>query len=265
MTAVRYAARPVEQREDKEVTATKVGAWSTSLTATFLTDPDVVASVLPPPLEPPAEPVVKVGISRVDLGRGLPPFGAGTFGVAARHRGREGFYPLLMPMTTEQAVIGGRETFGEPKKLAKVALDIDGDAVTGTVSRMGVTIIEINGTVGAELPPPPDEERLDFYFKFLRAPSGEGFDDDPWLVYCTRDTDTRAHRAVAGSLVLRDSRFDPVADIPVLSDVDVTLSERRSQQSGELIERVPAAQLLPFAHQRYDDLSPVGTSEAKVG
>lgn len=261
MSAIRYAARAVDQREDKEVKATKIGAWSTSVTAMFLTDPDVLASVLPPPLRPPAEPIVKVGISRVDLGRGLPPFGAGTFGVAAHHDGHDGFYPLLMPMTTEQSVIGGRETFGEPKKLAQIELQQTGDALTATVARMGVTIIEVSGTVGAELEPPPAEERLDFYFKFLRDPAGDGFDDDPWLVYCHRETETRTHHAVDGTLVLRDSRFDPVADFPVLGPVEITLSERRSQQRGELKVRVPAADVLPFAHQRYDDLSPVGKDD----
>lgn len=258
---MRYAARPVEQREDREVKATKIGAWSTSVTATFRTDPDVLASVLPPPLQPPADPLVKVGISRVDLGGGLPPFGAGTFAVAARHAGHDGFYPLLMPMTTEQAVIGGRETFGEPKKLAQIVLESDGDRLTASVARMGVTIIEVHGSVGGALDPPAAGERLDFYFKFLRDPAGQGFDEDPWLVYCHRETETRTHRAVVGTLVLRDSRFDPVADIPVLGEVTITLSERRSAQRGELVERVPAADVLPFAHQRYDDLSPVGKDD----
>ncbi len=192
MRAVRYAARPTEQREDREVKATKIGAWSTSLTATFRTDPEVLASVLPPPLEPPTEPVVKVGISRVDLGRGLPPFGAGTFAVAARHGDRDGFYPLLMPMTTEQAVVGGRETFGEPKKLAEVGLDVRGDSVVGTVARMGVTIIEITGTLGAELVPPVDGERMDFYLKFLRSPDGRGVRRRPVArLLHTRDRDAR--------------------------------------------------------------------------
>lgn len=259
MPTIRYGARPVDRREDREVAATSVGAWSTSLTATFETDPEVIAAVLPPPLEPGERPVVKVGISQVDLGRGLPPFGAGTFAVAAHHRGNPGFYPLLMPMTTEQSVIGGRETFGEPKKLAQIVLATEGGALRATVSRMGTTIIEVNGAVGGELATPPPEERLDFYFKFLRAPDGNGFDDDPWLVYCTRETETRAHRAVEGALVLRDSRFDPVADLPVRGPVTMTLSERRTRQWGRLVERVPAADLLPFAHQRYDDLSPLGT------
>nr|WP_287380638.1 acetoacetate decarboxylase family protein [Candidatus Microthrix sp.] len=148
------------------MTPTKIGAWSTSLTATFLTDPAVVAAVLPPPLKPPSEPLVKVSISHVDLGGGRPPFGAGTFAVAARHRDTEGFYPLLMPMTTEQSVIGGRETFGEPKKLADVTLDVGegldtASTVIGTVSRMGVGIIELGGLLGDELAPPlPANGRL---------------------------------------------------------------------------------------------------------
>ena len=129
-----------------------IATWSTSLAATFLTDPEAVASVLPPPLSPPDEPLVKVGISQVDLGGRMPPFGAGTFAVAARHGDLAGYYPLLMPMTTEQAVVGGREIFGEPKKIADIALDRDGDALHATVRRLGVTIIEVTGTVGEELP-----------------------------------------------------------------------------------------------------------------
>jgi acetoacetate decarboxylase len=166
-------------------------------------------------------------------------------------------------MTTEQAVIGGRETFGEPKKLAQITLDRDADAIRGTVARMGVTIIEIDGTVGAELAPPRDEDRTDFYLKFLRSPDGQGLDDDPWLVHCTRATETRSHHSVQGTLRLHDSRFDPVADIPILGDVEITLSERRSTQSGSLVERVPTALVLPFVHQRYDDLSPTGKEDPR--
>ena len=258
MGTIRYAARPKDQLENKEVSATNIGAWSTALTATFPTDPEVIAAVLPPPLSLPAEPLCKVSISRVDLGSRMPPFGAGTFAVAASHEGRQGFYPLLMPMSTEQAVLGGRETFGEPKKLAKVKHDIDGDSITASVARLGIDIIEINGTIGADLDLPDDEERVDFYFKFLPAPDGNGFDADPSLVYCFRETETRSHKSVSGTVTLNESRFDPVADIPILGEPTITLSERRSAQRGEIHSTVPSADLIPYQHQRYDDLSPVG-------
>ncbi len=69
------------------------------------------------------------------------------------HGDMVGGYPLVMPMTTEQAVVGGRETFGEPKKLADVTLQRDGDVVRGWFARMGVTFVEINGRITGEFPP----------------------------------------------------------------------------------------------------------------
>jgi acetoacetate decarboxylase len=258
MARVRYGARSAEELADREVQATSVGAWSTALTATYRTDPDVVAAVLPPPLEPTDDPSVRVSIATVDLGSSYPRFGAGTFAVQARHEGTLGWYPLLMPMTTEQAVIGGRETFGEPKKIAEVALDVTGDAVVGTVARLGTTIIEIGGTLGAPLDV-PDAKRTDFYFKFLRAPDGKGFDSEPALVYCHRDETTRDARAVDGAITLRDSRFDPVFDLPVRDVLEITYADRSSTQRGEIVSHVPGEWIAPYAHQRYDDLSPTAS------
>ncbi len=255
---IRYGARAPRPADGGSARPLAIDTWSTSVTATFLTDPDLIAAVLPPPLEPGAQPLVKIGISTVELGRGMGTIGAGTFAVAARHGAVEGSYPLLMPMTTEQAVTGGREIYGEPKKLAKIALDVDAEAGTlrASVSRMGTTIIEIDGAIGAEVPASGESERenVDFYFKFLRDPAGAGLDADPWLVHCTRTGETRSCRAVTGTVVLRDSKFDPVADFPILGEVQITLAERSSKQRGERVVQVPADDVLPFIHQRYDDL-----------
>ena len=79
----------------------------------------MIRAVLPPPLEP-SEPLARIRFATVDMGTGIPTFGAGWFGVRARHAGTEGEYALFMPMTTEQATIGGRETYGEPKKIGAV-------------------------------------------------------------------------------------------------------------------------------------------------
>lgn len=259
MGKIRYAARSENELRNRELEATSVGAWSTTLTAIYETDPDLIAAVLPPPLEPPDEPLARVTIASVDIQRpGVPIFGAATFAVGARHEGTVGDYALVMPMTTEQSVIGGRETFGEPKKIAAVTLERDGDRVLGQVSRLGTTFLEIAGSVTDTLPNPPDGRRTSFYFKFLPSPDGKGFDAEPSLVYCHRDETTRTLERVDGEVRLRESRFDPVADIPVRRLREITLAERRSTQLGEIHGRVPAEWLLPYVHQRYDDLSPVG-------
>src|SRR5437879_13443660 len=126
MATMRYGARSEAQLRNREVEATSVDVWATTLVATYLTDPAVIAAVLPPPIEPPDEPQVKVTIATVEIS-GYPTFGAGSFSVRARHEGTDGYYALLMPMTTEQCVIGGRETFAEPKQLRQAALEADGD------------------------------------------------------------------------------------------------------------------------------------------
>ncbi len=258
---IRYGARPLDEITDREVGATKVGAWSTSFTALYETDPGLVEQVLPPFLRATERPLVKVSIATVDIDRpGVPIFGAGTFGVQCSHGEITGYYPLLMPMTTEQSVIGGRETFGEPKKLAQVAMERDGDRLVGTVARLGTTIIEMRGTVTGETDPPEPDERTDFYLKFLRDPGGIGFDADPRLVYCHRAETTRKRELVEGEIILRDSQFDPVADLPVRRIVEMHLSERRSQQRGEIVAVLDAKDVLPYVHQRYDDMHPIGAT-----
>jgi acetoacetate decarboxylase len=259
MARVRYGARSLDELRNREVEATKVDTWATTLVATYETDPDAIAAVLPPPLSAPAEPLVRLTIATVDVGRGYPIFGAGTFAVHARHENVDGDYALVMPMTTEQAVVGGRETFGEPKKLAEISLDRDGDKVRGHFTRMGTTFVEVTGTVTGEVEPSPDRTRTSFYLKFLPSPSGKGFDGEPMLVYCRREEKTRSMWNVDGEVILRDSRFDPVADFPVVKLRSIELAERSSIQTGEVVTTVPADWVAPYVHQRYDDLSPVGT------
>ncbi|HZU80011.1 MAG TPA: acetoacetate decarboxylase family protein [Acidimicrobiales bacterium] len=258
MTRVRYGARSLDELANREVQATSVDTWATTLVATYETDPDAIAAVLPPPLRPPAEPLVRVTVATVDVGRGYGVFGAGTFAVHARHDDVEGDYALVMPMTTEQAVIGGRETFGEPKKLADIVLDRDGGSVRGAFTRMGTTFLEIAGRVAEEVEASPERTRTSFYLKFLPSPTGKGFDGDPMLVHVKRRERTRQQWRVEGEVILRESRFDPVVDLPVRALRSIELAERSSLQTGEVVASLPADWVAPYAHQRYDDLSPVG-------
>ena len=164
------------------------------MTAVYETDPEIVAAVLPPPLEPGPEPLVRITITRVEM-PGLPVFGAGWIGVQARHEDRLGEYPIFMPMTTEQSLIGGREINGEPKKLAEVEVAREGDEVSARIARMGSVICEITGHVTG----PRDNYELaktDFWFKLSPSPETAGvLDQDPLLVYGEKTERTRVHEA----------------------------------------------------------------------
>ncbi|MFF9198116.1 acetoacetate decarboxylase family protein [Streptomyces sp. NPDC014779] len=252
MARVRYGART-----EAEIAATRAKSaalpdiWSTGVVAVWETDPDVVAAVLPPPLEPTGRPLVRVTVSRVDLPGH--PLGAGSVAVAAAHGDREGWYPLVMPMTHERALTGGREVFGEPKKLGDVLVERDGLTVRASLARHGIAFVEVRGAVSGALPLPGPTERTDFYFKFLPAVDGSGFESDPVLVHCLRREKVRRLERVTGDVVLRESMFDPVADLPVRRLVEITLGEKTTDQRGRVAERVDPAALLPFLHQRYDD------------
>src|SRR2546423_7198624 len=259
MARIRYGARSLDELRNREVEATAVKTWATTLVAIYETDPEAIAAVLPPFLRATDEPLVRLTIATVDVGHGYPRFGEGTFAFMCEHEGTVGDSALLMPMTTEQSVLGGRETFGEPKKIGEVALDRNGDTVTASFARMGTTFVEVAGRVTAALDPTPDRVRTSFYVKFLPAVNGKGFDGDPQLVYCRREESTRRLEKVEGQITLRESRFDPVADLPVRRIREIELAERSSIQTGEVISTVPADWMLPYVHQRYDDLSPVGS------
>jgi acetoacetate decarboxylase len=256
MGEVRYGARVVETQSNREVEATRSPIWSKAVTIVFRTDPEAVAAVLPRPLEPAAA-TARLRIAVVDMGTGLPAFGAGWFGVRARHGDVEGEYPLFMPMTTEQATTGGRETFGEPKKIARLHLDVDGDSLTAGVSRMGSKVAEVSGTLGTE-GPGYEIDKLDFYFKLLPDPSGVGLDGDPALVYCRRHETARVVRPVAGECKLLEAPLDPIADFAVEEVLSFEYAEIASSQSAQIVEFVPAEWLTPFVHQRYDDLALLG-------
>ncbi|APU39721.1 MULTISPECIES: acetoacetate decarboxylase family protein [unclassified Streptomyces] len=252
MARVRYGARTEAQIAAAREKSSKLpGIWSTGVVALWETDPDVVAAVLPPPLKPAARPLVRANISRVDLPGH--PLGAGSVSVAARHDAVEGWYPLVMPMTHERALTGGREVFGEPKKLGEVTVERDGLVVRAALARHGIAFVEVRGAVDRDLPLPGPTRRTDFYFKFLPAVDGSGFDADPVLVHCVRDEKVRRLEHVTGDVVLRESMFDPVADLPVRRLVEITIGEKTTDQQGRVAERVSARALLPYIHQRYDD------------
>jgi acetoacetate decarboxylase len=251
--AVRYGPRPPEARVDHEIDATKAPIATEAVTVTYLTDPEIAAAVLPKPLEPAAEPLVRIQLQRVQI-EGRPPFGSAVFSVTARHGNLEGDYPLFMPQSTEQSVTGGRETFGEPKKLADIRVERDADSVIAGVARLGYPLITVRGRVTGPLELPPDQVNTEFYFKFLRAPDGDGI-TDPHLVYGEYHRHYEVLEDIDGTVELGESPLDPVADIVVGQINSITWCRRRTVQVGRIAERVPAEWLLPYVHQRYDDVA----------
>jgi acetoacetate decarboxylase len=122
------------------------------------------------------------------------------------------------------------------------------------VSRLGHDLIGLEGSVTGELPLPADQVNTEFYFKFLRAPDGNGI-TDPHLVYGSYHRHYEVFESIEGNFWLGESPLDPVADIEVGELVSITWCRRRTIQTARIATAVPQEWLLPFVHQRYDDVA----------
>jgi acetoacetate decarboxylase len=225
-----------------------------SLEATYLTDPDALAEVLPPPLTAPDEPRVHVRITDIDL-----TFGdyrhkelVGYFAVDAKLDGEPGEYPLLIPIDYEPALSISRERYGEPKKLADIVLRRDDDgSVTGTVTRQGVTFIEMTGRVTEALPVPDPYAARQFWFKFQPAVEGTGFDGDPLLIRFEQVRRPQTLERVEGDLILRDLPGCPVVDLPVRGGLAISWVVRSSENTPKIVGPVDAVAFARFTPIRY--------------
>ena len=65
-------------------------------------------------------------------------------------------------------------------------------------------------------------------------------------------------REITGDLKILDAPLDPIGDFPVNKLLSLNFAEIASTQVGEVVDFVPAEWLVPFVHQRYDDLSVLG-------
>lgn len=225
-----------------------------SLEAVYVTDADALAEVLPPPLSPPESPRVHVRITDIDL-----TFGdyqhkelVGYFAVDAVLDGEPGEYPLLIPIDLDSAVAISRERYGEPKKLADIVLTRDeAGRVEGRITRQGVTFIEITGQVTGDLPVPGPYPARQFWFKFMPAVDGTGFDGGPLLVRMEQVRKPERIERIDGDLVLRDLAGCPVVDLPVRELVSVQWVRRSSENIPKIVGPVDPVGFAPYSMIRY--------------
>ena len=104
-TTVRYGAKQIADQTDLEDHVAENPIVTEAMMTVFETDPEVIAQVLPQPLEPGAEPLAMVSVQKVNMnGR---EFGSAVIAVTCSYQGKQGSYPLLMPQSIEQSLVGG--------------------------------------------------------------------------------------------------------------------------------------------------------------
>ncbi|MFB6171947.1 MAG: acetoacetate decarboxylase family protein [Haloarculaceae archaeon] len=219
---------------------------ATLLTVGFRTDPAVVERLLPPGLEPADDPLARAEVISVGESNCVGAFDGGGLYVRARRDDREGLYCLSMPMSTDSAVRWGRETLGEPKKLATVALDREDDRVVGRAERDRTAILELAVDLDAEREPRPGTTTI-YHYRALLAVDGSGLAADPELVEVTIESSPTRVETGTASVTLGSTAHDPLADLPVEHVRDASLVETDLVLGARGAGRVDAEAYLPYA------------------
>ena len=235
---------------------------SEMLRVDFLSDPDVIAHILPPPLEPADQPVVGAMVGRWQSNC-VGDYNGGALYVAARHEGVEGDYVLGMYMSADAAMIFGRDLFGEPKKQSTSQLHRSGSRFRAYVERGGTRLIELEADLPTELGP-SEGGGVNFNFKARPASAGAGLEEDAVLTLASFRSTIHAAYEGTGSVTLRGTVHDPVDEIPVLSVVRASFVECDLAADCRSVARVPAAAFLPYHHGRHDDWSALNTERAAL-
>lgn len=114
------------------------------LTAFYRTEGAAIDRLLPPPLERVGD-VVAIQIAQMPDVERIGPFNECNVMVGARLKLEtgviEGGYSPMFFITSDTGLAHGREVHGQPKKLARVSLDVHDDLLIGRVERNGLEII----------------------------------------------------------------------------------------------------------------------------
>lgn len=194
------------------------------LKISYNTDPEKLAALLPPGIEPAAAPEVRLTIYTFAINN--EPENGLVMNVAANYDGIEGEYSLGYAIDQEQAVYISREHWGQPKYLAAVRYFRLGNLVEATVRHQGHTFLEYRGQVQGDDESGAVTEVNEWWIKCARTPSmtPNQYDMPPRVVRVYAKYRTAFQQSLQGELILRDSAWDPLASqLPLAGPVDARL------------------------------------------
>ena len=124
-----YGAPPYEYRDTKQ------------MLILFRSDPKVLRQLIPEPLVSASDGTMFVAISEF-FTSGFGHYHEMLIGGLATFKGRPVNYGLYLILDNDIAICGGREIWGFPKKLGRVALAHSDGVLSGRVERGGIDLVE---------------------------------------------------------------------------------------------------------------------------
>ncbi len=205
-----------------------------------------VERILPPGMERVDAPGLITLISYPQT-EGIHPYNELVVFVPVRVEGVVGNYVPHIYVTTDEALIAGREIAGFPKKIARVEWNVEGDALRGSVSRWDKTLLTVEGTVQGPLPAdgarPAAAGAPTFNYKLIPDPAGDIEIEE--ITSTPVSLTPREQRVGTARLRCGPSDLDPLADVipdvegpMVLMTCDVTIPP------GAVVKRITRGELV---------------------
>ena len=222
----------------------------------FRTKAEAVKRVLPPPLEPDPMSIGTAYVAEFHRTNFGVTYNEAALFISAQYKGEVGSYCLSMPVTNDMAMIGGREIYGFPKKIAeKITVERKGNKVTGICVRKGIPII----TIKVDLAGPADPEDIpaqgpNYLFKHFEAPRLGAFDYNPRLIKQYNEIDWGKPELGEGELTLTKSKYDPLHEIPIeeVLMAGYTQGMEIRMMPGEVVAEVDPVKFRPYSFSKID-------------
>lgn len=223
--------------------------------AIFETNPDVAKEILPKPLTFSTDNLATAFVARYPETNFGCIYNEGALFLNCEFRGERGFYCLSMPVDDDMAMIGGREQFGYPKKIAEsITLERSDDRIVGSVTRKNSEILRIECKLEGDAPDDymgklayatrdwdglPCNKVVSYLFKYFPNAKGNSFDYFPRLI---REPvlfrPVGKPRACRGNITLNSTVFDPLGDIAVGSIVNIFYGKfNNTMLPGKIVTR----------------------------
>ncbi len=201
-----------------------------------------VARILPPGMEPADGPglVTLLSYPQNDI---IHPFKELVVMVPVRVDDTLGNYIPYIYVTTDEALIPGREIAGFPKKLAEVEWERDGDHFRGSATRWGKKILSVEGRIDG---PMPEEiaavQRAatgapSLNYKLIPGPAGEIFIEQ--ITKTQLELNPRKQEIGQATIQCEPSDLDPVSDlVPDGESPMVVMLSDNTIPAGEVLKQI---------------------------
>jgi len=228
------------------------------------TKPEIIKRLLPRPLKPVTEPIAISFIANYPKTNFGVIYKESALAVKCQYKGDEGVYILSMPVDNDMAMVGGREIYGYPKKMAQFNFNRTGNEFKGSTKRRGITFFEVNAKIKEKMDVDEIKSLMDeiglknetltvFNFKHFLAPDEGIFDYNPRLIKEPVEFHPYSVERAEVNIKLRPSNYDPWAEVEIVKILGAGyMISNNKMLRGEVIAEAKPTSFAPYAFLKWD-------------